>query len=311
MAEEPDSAPVDPQPVGPPRRLAPGDAVALVAPASWAEDEWVEQTANVLSGWGWKVRVGRHTRDRLGYLAGADSARLGDLNEAIRDPAVRAIVCVTGGCGSFRLLRGLDVRALRADPKPILGFSDITALHRLWGQAGVPSLHGSAAGNRADSARALLLGARPKPIWTDPRQYGVELTTTGRATGPLSGGNLEMLARSVGVLDFDLTGHVLLLEVNRAAGLGMVDRALTQLIDSGSLKGIVGVALGTLDGFAGYRDRGWDVLDVLHERLGKLEVPILAGLPLGHDPNPVTVPLGVMCVLDADTGTLTCAAAMR
>ncbi len=289
----------------------PGDVVALVAPASWTEDEWVEQTANMLSGWGWTVRVGRHVRDRLGYLAGADADRLDDLNEAIRDPAIRAIVCVTGGCGSFRLLKGLDVDALRADPKPILGFSDITALHRLWTYAGVPSLHGAAAGNRADSARALLAGARPKPIAADPDRYGAALTTTGRAVGLLTGGNLEMLARSVGVLDFDLTGHVLLLEVNRAAGLGMVDRTMTQLVDSGSLAGIVGVAVGTLDGFAGYRDRGWDVLDVLRDRLGTLGVPILAGLPLGHDPNPVTVPLGVICDLDADAGTLTCAAAMR
>lgn len=250
-------------------------------------------------------------RGRIGYLAGTDADRLSDLNDAIHDPEVRAIVCVTGGCGSFRLLGGVGRDALRADPKPILGFSDITALHRLWHSAGVASLHGAAAGQRADTARDLLFGSSPGHLAADPHQYGAALTTTGWATGLLAGGNLEMLARSVGVVDIDLTGHVLLLEANRAAGLGMVDRALTQLLDSGSLAGVVGVAVGTLEGFDGYNDRGWEVIDVLHERLGKLDVPILAGLPVGHDPNPVTVPLGVMCELDADAGTLTCGPAVR
>lgn len=285
--------------------------MALVAPASWADSAWIEQTAGVLAGWGWEVRVGRHAHDRLGYLAGTDHDRLADLNAAIRDPRVRAIVCVTGGCGSFRLVRGVDVEALRADPKPIVGYSDITALHRVWQAVGVPSLHGAGAGAHAETVRKLLIGARPDPVVADPNRYGAMLTTTGAATGVLAGGNLELLARNVGVVEFDLEGCVLLLEANRAAGLGMVDRALTQLIDSGSLAGISGVAIGILEGFEGYEDRDWDVVDVLRERLGLLKVPILAGLPVGHDPNPVTVPLGVACVLDADAGTLACGPAMR
>lgn len=294
-----------------PRRLALGDAVALLAPASWAERTWIEKTAQRLAAMGWRVRLGAHVHDRLGYLAGSDSDRLLDLNAAIRDPEIRAIICVTGGCGSFRLVRQLDADALRADPKPLVGFSDITALHRAWQAAGVASLHGAVAGDRADSVRELLLGETPGPLHSDPGRYGAALTTTGRATGWLVGGNLELLARGVGLLDIDLDGHVLLIEMNRAAGLGMVDRALTQLIDSGTLVGIVGVVVGTLDGFDGYHDRGWDVIDVLRDRLGLLGVPILAGLPLGHDPDPVTVPLGVRCVLDADAGTLHCEAALH
>jgi muramoyltetrapeptide carboxypeptidase len=294
-----------------PQRLSAGDTVALVAPASWAADEWIDQTARLVAAMGWRVRLGAHIRDRLGYRAGSDSDRLDDLNTALRDPEVRAIICVLGGCGSFRLVRDLDLEALRADPKPLVGFSDITALHRAWQVAGVASLHGAVAGKHAGSVRDLLRGMTPEPLHANPGQYGFALTTAGRTAGWLAGGNLEMLARSVGVLDIDLNGHVLLLEINRAAGLGMVDRALTQLVDSGSLAGIVGIAVGTLDGFDGYRDRGWDVIDVLRERLEPLDVPVLAGLPLGHDPNPVTVPLGVTCVLDADARTLQCAPAVQ
>jgi muramoyltetrapeptide carboxypeptidase len=139
----------------------------------------------------------------------------------------------------------------------------------------------------------------------DPAALSAELTTTGSAEGPLFGGNLEMLARSVGVVDVDLAGGILLLEVNRAAGLGMVDRALTQLRYSGALDGVAGVALGSIDQFAGYEDRGWTILDTLRDHLDALGVPVLGGLPLGHLDDLVTVPLGTAAVLDVDRGRLT------
>ena len=284
-----------------PPALAPGAGIALVAPASWSEAAHIDETRTVIESWGFRPRLGAHLYDRLGYLAGADEDRLADLNDAIRDPDIRAIVCQRGGCGSSRLLHGVDVNALEADPKPLVGFSDITALHRVWHRHGVPSLHGAVTGAHQHVVRQVLVGGIPPPVATDPRQFGAELTTHGQASGPLFGGNLEMLARSVGVLEFDLRGHVLLLEINRSAGLGHVDRALTQLIMSGVLDGIVGVALGWLSGFEDHVDRGWTVIDVLRDRLGGLDVPVLAGLPFGHDPNPQVAPLGVRCTIDADS----------
>jgi muramoyltetrapeptide carboxypeptidase len=278
--------------------------IALVSPASWSDESWLAESIATVESWGFRARVGRHATDRLGYMAGGDRERAADLNAAILDPEVRAILCLRGGCGSLRLLADVDSGALRADPKPIIGFSDITALHQLWHQAGVPSVHGAAAGAHATTVRRLLVGEPGESVQSDRSQHGADLTTTGTASGPLFGGNLEMLARSVGVVDNNLEGHVLLLEINRAAGLGMVDRALTQLLLSGALAGVSGVAVGALEGFEGYQDRGWTVLDVLHDRLGSLGVPILAGLPLGHLESPVSVPLGVECELDADAGTL-------
>jgi muramoyltetrapeptide carboxypeptidase len=207
-------------------------------------------------------------------------------------------------------VRDIDVDALRADPKPLVGFSDITALHRVWHQQGVPSLHGAVFDARERAVREVLTGATPRPIPADPHQFGADLTTRGHATGTLFGGHLEMLARSVGVLDFDLRGHVLLVEITRSDGLGHVDRALTQLLLAGVLDGVVGVALGRLSGFEDYVDRDWTILDVLRDRLGGLGVPILAGLPLGHDANPHLTPLGVECTVDADARVLTVAAAV-
>ncbi len=294
--------------VSPLTRLEPGDVVALVSPASWSDESWVDESIATIESWGFEARLGKHADDRFGYMAGGDAERAADLNDAIRDPEVRAILTLRGGCGSLRLLADVDTDALRADPKPIIGFSDITALHQVWHRAGVPSVHGAVAGTRASTVRRLLNGEPGEPVRSDTDQYGAYLTTTGTASGPLFGGNLEMLARSVGIVDNDLAGHVLLLEINRTVGLGMVDRPLTQLILSGALAGITGVAVGSLEGFDGYEDRGWNVLDVLRDRLGSLGVPILAGLPLGHIENPVSVPLGVQCELDADEGALTVAA---
>jgi muramoyltetrapeptide carboxypeptidase len=221
---------------------------------------------------------------------------------------VRAIVCLLGGCGSLRLVRGVDVEALRHDHKPLVGYSDITALHCVWHRAGVPSLHGAVAGAHADDVSDHLTGTVAGPLRAASAQPGAELSTSGSASGPLFGGSLEMLARTVGVLELDLTDHILLLEINRAAGLGNVDRALTQLLLSGALDDIVGVAIGHLQGFEDLVDRGWTIVDVLRDRLRLLDVPVLAGLPLGHDENPRTVALGIRYDLDADLGVLTASA---
>jgi muramoyltetrapeptide carboxypeptidase len=120
-----------------------------------------------------------------------------------------------------------------------------------------------------------------------------------------------MLARSVGVVEVSWEGCILLLEANKAAGLGMVDRALTQLRLSGALDHITAIALGSFDEFAGYQDRGWTITETLHDLLDDLGVPILGGLPIGHIGSPVPVPLGVAAELDADARRLSVAPAVR
>ncbi|MET0695302.1 MAG: LD-carboxypeptidase, partial [Propionibacteriaceae bacterium] len=221
--------------------LVPGDTVALLSPASWSEPDWVTSSVATLKASGLRVALGEHATDQLGYLAGRDEDRLADLNSAIRDPRVRAVLTLRGGCGSFRLVHGVDVAGLRQDPKPLVGFSDITALHRVWHLTGVASLHGCVAGAFAEDTLAQLKGTAPSALRSDHSALTAALTTSGTAEGRLFGGSLEMLARSVGVLELDLRDHVLLLEANRAAGLGMIDRALAQLRMSGSLDGITGV----------------------------------------------------------------------
>lgn len=286
-------------------RLSSGDRVALVSPASTPDPDDVAATTALLESWGLEVRVAPHALERHGLYAGRDEDRLADVNAALRDPAVRAVTTTRGGVGALRLLAGVDLDALRADPKPLVGFSDITALHLLWQHAGVPAVHGAAIGAHADDVRRVLLDGADTVLGPEPGALTAALTTSGRAAGPLAGGNLELLSRSVGVVPVDLRGHLLLLEANRLSGLGVVDRALTQLRLSGTLDGVVGLAVGRFDDFAGHTDRGWTVLDVLADHAELLGVPVLGGLPVGHGRDARSVPLGTPAVLDADAGVLT------
>lgn len=294
--------------------LRPGDRVRLVSPGSWPSEAWVAESVAILEGWGLRAEVGAHALDRWGYQAGREDDRVADLDDAFRDPGVRAIVTTRGGAGTYRIADRVDLDAVRADPKPLVGFSDITNLHlALWNRARVAGIHGCLDGARAAaSVRHLLMTTEPLVVAAEADAYAAPVRVAGRATGPLLGGNLREVAGSVGAGLPELRGAILFLEDQRLVGLGQVDRHLTQLRRSGALDGVAGIALGRFDGFAGYEDRGWALLDVLQDRLADLGVPVLAGLPAGHDglgpdggPDQVALTLGPAAALDADAGTLT------
>lgn len=294
--------------------LHPGDRVRLVSPASYPDADWLDESRHILESWGLVVDVADHALDEWGYMAGRDHERAADLNDAFLDPTVRAIVTTRGGAGAYRIADLVDVDAVRRDPKPLAGFSDITYLHLvLWGRCGLASVHGCLAGPTAvSSLRRSLMSLEPAVLAQVPEAMSAAIEVEGEATGPLMGGSLTAVAGSVGAGLPDLDGAILFLEQPRTIGLGQVDRAITHLIRSGALDGIAGVALGLFTGFDDYRDRGWDLLDVLRDRLNGLGVPVLGGLFAGHGgvgpdggPDQQAVPLGTMATLDTTAGTLT------
>lgn len=284
----------------------PGDHVRLVSPASFPSRELVAETAAVLESWGLVVEIGTHALDRWGYMAGRDEDRLADLDDAFRDPAIRAVIATRGGAGAYRIADDLDFAAIRADPKPMVGFSDITALHlALWRHCGLAGIHGFLAGPRSAAAtRRLLMDGEPAVLHRDPRAMTVEAEVPGTATGDLVGGNLGTVAHAVGAGLPSLAGTILFLEAERTIGLGQIDRQLTQLIRSGALDGVRGVALGRYPGFEDYTDRDWTLVDVFKDRLGSLGVPVLGGIDVGHGADPLSLPLGPLAVLDTAAGTL-------
>ncbi|MEU4602230.1 LD-carboxypeptidase [Kribbella sp. NPDC023972] len=294
-----------------PPRLQPGDRVRVVSPASTPEREFVARGVELLAGWGLRVELGRHVFDSVGYLAGTDEDRLADLNDAFRDPGVRAVFATRGGKGAYRISDQLDFDAVRRDPKPLVGFSDITAVHlSLWKECRLAGIHGPFNDEAGGGLRAALMTAEEVVVRQDPKEPTAALTAGGPATGFLMGGNLNTIAHAVGGELSSLDGGILLIEDTIGTGLGMIDRQLTQLVKSGLLDDLRGVAVGRFNGFEDARVNGWSVLDVLRDRLDLLAVPVLGGLPIGHGPQSATVPLGTVATIDPATGILTVAPAV-
>ena len=158
-----------------------------------------------------------------------------------------------------------------------------------------------ASAESVEALRAALMTAAPIVLRSDPRAETAALTTGGEAVGVLMGGNLDMLATAAGWALPGLADTILLIEAIDK-WLGHIDRALTMLLNGGHLRGVRGVAVGH---FTRCMSRGeWTYLDVLRDRLGRLGVPILGGLPIGHERDARTVPLGAVATLDATAGTL-------
>lgn len=269
-----------------------------------------------------RVEFGDHVFDELGYLAGADADRVADLNAAFQDPGVRAIFATRGGKGAYRIVDAVDFDAAQRDPKPLVGFSDITSLHiALWQQCGLVGMAGPFVNwsdaytgpAAAEALRRALMTTDPITINSDPAEITAVLSTKGVASGFLMGGSLTAVRGEIGARLPDLSGAILLIEDRKGSGLGQVDRDLTQLIRSGALTGIRGVAVGQFVEFENSIAGGWTIIDVLRDRLTELGVPVLGGLPFNHGHNLAlpTYPLGTDAVIDVEAGTLTVEAGVR
>ena len=284
-------------------RLRQGSHVRVIAPASPFPAADFERGVARLSE-RYRVSYRDDIDARRGYLAGDDRRRLVELEEALADPDVDAIVPARGGYGVTRLLRFVLPENVRAAEKLLVGFSDLTALHALFARAGLRSIHGPmvCALGRAEEGElerwsAIVEGARHPPL------EGLAPITGGAAEGPLLGGNLALLAALAGTPHAPpIDGAILFLEDVGEAPY-RVDRMLTTLREAGWLARVAAIALG---GFTSChpRDDGATVEEVLADRLGDLGVPVVTGVPAGHGRENLALPFGAPVRLDASEGTL-------
>lgn len=213
--------------------------------------------------------------------------------------------------GAYRIADRIDVAAARRDPKPLIGFSDATILHlALWRCAAVVGIHGPGAcwavaqarPSSVDALRRAIMTSDPIERHAEPSAETAALTTDGVARGVLVGRNLDSIATAAGWHLPSLDGASLFIEAIDA-WLGHIDRVLTMLLNGGYLAGARGVAIGHFTRCSSTGE--WTYSDVLRDRLGRLGVPVLGGLPFGHDPQACTIPVGVVATLDTRTRTLT------
>jgi muramoyltetrapeptide carboxypeptidase len=292
-----------------PPRLSPGDPIRVVAPSGPVPPEAFNAGIEILRA-RYDVRFDDGVFAREGYLAGSDERRLSELAAALAGADARAIVMARGGYGLMRLLPFLDAAALAARPRPIVGFSDGTALLAAAARAGIASIHGPVVtqlGNLATADQRALFERLETPgpaLLLD----GLDGLIPGRVRGPLLGGNLEVFSRLIGTPWLpDVTGGILFIE-----DLGerpyRIDRLLTHLDLAGLFSAVSGVVAGDFSGCRepeATRATSPTADEVLVERLGRLPIPVALGGAFGHGTRNRALPYGTLCELDTATGTLT------
>jgi len=293
-----------------PRPLAPGDTIAIVSPASAVRPEYIDAARDVIAARGYTPLVMPHARGTHGsYSAPADD-RFADLSAAFTDPAVRAILCSRGGYGTVHLLERLDRYYLEADPKWLIGFSDISALHALMHRHGIVSVHGSmcralAEGHGDDEAAHrlfdILTGGSVSYSYTPH-----PLNRHGLSRGTLVGGNLAVLQALMTTRFDELREDTILLLEDIAEPIYKVERILWQLRLSGVLERLSGLVVGQ---FTDYKpDRNYDdMYSMIADMTAPYYYPVIYDAPHGHIPGNMPLLHGAVTLIDVrpDAATLT------
>jgi len=300
-----------------PKPLRKGDTIGLVgiSGAMHEPETRFEKMLETIDALGYRVIVADSCREEYGYLSGTDASRAKGLNQMFRDDRVDAVVCMRGGYGVTRMLDRVDFDVIRANPKLLLGYSDITALHTaIHEKVGMATMHGpmpdSSWMELDDFSRRSMLRAlsSTEPLGTlyNPEGMAPRCVVPGRCEGRLVGGNLSLIAALCGTpYQLNPEGKVLLLE-DVGEYVYRLDSMLTQLRLAGMFEKCAGVVLG---GFTRcteeYKRYALSLEDVIRDVVVPAGKPVLANLSIGHTPTKITVPLGVNCVVDAEAGTLT------
>lgn len=294
------------------RPLLTGDTIAFVTPASPLDSVKLDAMTELLTSWGYLVKVFPHAFKRDAYLAGTDAERATDLMAAFNDDSVAAVMCNRGGYGCARLLEYLDLDRMAETRKMLLGFSDVTTLQLALLSRGLPSVYApmplTLNTTREpwvyQSLRQVLTGNLNIP--TDaPRGVTV---VPGSAEGMVTGGCLCLIGDSIGTShSINAEGRIVIIE-DVDENPHRVDAMLTHLRNAGIIQQAAGIVVGEMTGTdervdAGIGGKPWR--EIFRDRLGGLGIPMITDYPFGHAKNMLTLPMGIRARLDADMGTLT------
>lgn len=271
-----------------PPPLQPGSIIGMLCPAGHMPADKAQTCIDTLQEWGFSVRVGSTLGNHFNYFSGTDEERLQDLQLMLDDEEVDAIVCARGGYGISRILDKLDFTAFCRQPKWIVGFSDVTALHaHIFTQFNIATLHAPMAAAFNDGEyKNVYVQSLKLALYGAPYTYACNayrFNICGMATGQLVGGNLALLAHLVGSRSsLDTSGKILFIE-DIGEYIYAIDRMMIQLQRAGMLQDLAGLIVGH---FTDTKDTilpfGASEYDVIYERVKEYGYPVCFGFPVGH-----------------------------
>ena len=282
-----------------------GDTIGIVAPASPFDEDTFYQGIAILKSMGFHLFIPDDLFLRKGYLAGTDQHRAHLINRFFSQKKIKAILCARGGFGSVRVLSLLDYRIIHKNPKIFVGFSDISALLSvLYAKCNLMCFHGPTVTGLAratkETKKSLLLSLTTHPKGEVKLKNGFTVQG-GSASGPIVGGNLTTLCHLVGTpYTPKFNGKILMIE-DKGEAVYRIDRMLSQMKLAGCFEGIKGLLLGSFED-CGKLD---EIYEMISETFRHADIPILAGLDVGHGKTNITVPMGLTATLEADRKQLT------
>jgi muramoyltetrapeptide carboxypeptidase len=295
-----------------PNRLHIGDTVGVIAPASPPNQKILRKGIEFLKGLGLRVKVGRSVNKIYGYLAGSDEERLEDLNAMFLNSEVKAIFCACGGYGTARLAANIDYEIIKANPKILWGYSDITFLHTAIRQeTGLITFHGPMLGSDIGKEDTHILSKKGFQQLFEPTEVSytehfspLETLVEGVASGELVGGNLSLIVSTLGTpFEIDTNGKILFVEdVNEEPR--SVDRMLNQLKMAGKLNDVNGIVIGDFCDCTPNRELTLTLEEVINHYVLWANKPAIRGFMMGHCNPHISIPLGAKAVLNSNNKSL-------
>ena len=283
-----------------PPYLKAGDTVAIVAPSGILKnrDKEIEQAKTLLKSWGLEVVIGNHVFNKDNHFAGSDDERCEDFQKALDNPKISAIWCARGGYGTVRILDKLDYSKFKQNPKWLIGYSDITALHNQMHNEGVESIHAMMCTSLQDDMATIeeTVSTFKNAIFGKSLNYtleGSKYNKVGNATGKLVGGNLTMLHTMLGSkTSIDVSGKILFIE-EIGEYKYHIDRMLQSLKRAGYFDNCKGVIVGDMSKLRKNTTLwGTSVEQLILDALAEYNFPIAFNMPAGHEKDNRAMILG-------------------
>lgn len=305
-----------------PKRLKPGDTIALIAPGFAVSEDKLEAAKKYIKDLGF---VPYHTHRILGnegYFSNTDKERLADLHEAFENKNVAGIICARGGYGCTRILSDIDYNLIKNNPKVLMGYSDITALlNAIYQETGLITFHGPVASafktpfeienftkiiTTPKKQTQLSIYTEDSALYTENPEFERYTIVPGEASGELAGGNLSLLAAMAGTpYEVALENKIVFLEDIEEQPY-RIDRMLTQLIETGKLAKAKAIVLGIFKGCNhSSNPLSYTLKQVLLDRIKPLGIPAAYGFSIGHIENQITLPVGAKATVNTNNLTIT------